>query len=371
MLSSFTHHHHHQLVQVPSLPQEILEHIIGHCPSKDLRACSLVSSSLRFPAQRALFHNITIRLHNTSTRFTSVDIFLASNARIASYIRHLTLHVSSSPPPPQFLPHLKGLKALTLDADDHAELHQIDWRAFPAPLTDALSRLMQTPEMESLELRNITHFPLAVALPLRHLIIFGRGPFGTPTLTPDEGPSQLQSFHVDFRYVLQKLVDLSLLDFSHLVRFDAVVGDPESVGTIQRILSGCAPTLQALRLRALCSDFESHHPLSLSQLKSLKTLMLPATSPTSLEWCTHTLLTLPSSHSILTLTLCALGPLPIKHSSIDCIALYTQIDALPFRKLYIDHQRSLLGFLPGIYLKELEDNDELMLEELLPRLKMR
>ncbi|KAG6908556.1 hypothetical protein DXG01_004189 [Tephrocybe rancida] len=343
----------------PPLPQEILEPILGHCSPKDLCACSLASSSLRFPAQRALFHKVTLFLYNRPARFNTVDIFLASNARIASYIRHLTLGLSSSSPPPQVLQYLKGLKALTLYA---YKFDQADWRAFPAPLTDALSILMQTPEMESLELRNIAHFPLAVVLPLRHLIIFGRWPFDTTTLVPDEGPSQLRSLRVEFHWVLQALLDLPFLDLSRLVRFDAGLGDPTSIETIQCILDGCASTLQDLFLRAYSSDFESHHPLSLSHLTSLMSLSLPLTSPASLKWCTHTLLTLPSSLSILTLNLYIFGPLPTKHSQIDCIALYTQIDALPFRKLYIDRQPSL----PGLYVQELEDDDELTLEELLP-----
>ncbi|KAG6908554.1 hypothetical protein DXG01_004187 [Tephrocybe rancida] len=361
MFFPFTHRHHSK---VPPLLQEILEHIIGHCTPKDLRACSLASSSLRFPAQRALFHEITILLFNTHARFTSVDIFLASNARIASYICHLTLVLSSSSLPPQSLPHLKGLKALCLHAH---ELHHVDWRVFPVPLTDALSTSMQTPGMESLELRNIAHFPLAVALPLRHFIIFGRGPFDTTTLVPDERLSQLQSLRVAFHYVLKTLVDLSFLDLSRLVRFDTGVNDPASIAIIQRILDGCAPTLQDPCLRAYSSDFESHDSLFLSHLTSLTSLFLPLTSPASLKWCTHTLLTLPSSLSMLTLILHTFGPIPTKHFPIDCIALYTQLDALPIRKLYIDRQRSL----QGLYVKELEDDDELTLEELLPRLAMR
>ncbi|KAG6907403.1 hypothetical protein DXG01_009015 [Tephrocybe rancida] len=367
---------------VPSLPQEILECIIGHCPPKDLRSCSLACSSLRFPAQQALFHKITILLFDTSTRFTSVDIFLASNARIASYVRHLTLGIWSSSPHPQVLPHISGLKALTLYA---YELHQADWRVFPAPLTDALSTLMQTPEMESLELRNITHFPLAVALPLRHLVIFGRGPFDTNTLVPNERPSQLQSLRVAFHYVLQTLVELPFLNLSRLVRFDTGVGNPASLRTIQCILDGCAPTLQALCLRAYPSAsrtpilhvhtnheftgdaFEFHEPLSLSHLTSLTSLTLPLTSPASLSWCAHTLLTLPSSLSILTLTLYTFGALPTKHSLIDCIALYTQIDALSIHKLYVDREHHLQG---GC-VKELADDDEPTLEALLPRLTMR
>ncbi|KAG6908559.1 hypothetical protein DXG01_004192 [Tephrocybe rancida] len=388
MMFPFTRLHHSK---VPPLPQEILECILGHCSPKELHACSLASSSFRFPAQQALFHNVTILLSNTCTCSTpfrrirvDVDVFFASNARIASYIRHLSLILSSSPPLSQALPYLKGLKSLSLHAHNDERSHGIfvDWRVIPAPLTDALSALVQTTEIESLKLQCITHFPLAVALSLRHLIIYGCVSFDITTLVPDKRPIQLQSLHANFDRVLQTLVDLPFLDLSSLVRFDAGLGDPTSIETIQRILDVCAPTLQALYLIVYSSTsrspilrvlidhkfiddiFESHDPLSLSNLTSLTSLTLPLKSPASLKWCTHTLLTLPSSHSILTLTLYISGPLPTKHSQIDCIALYTQIDALSIRKLNIDDRR----FLRGRRMKELEDDDKLTLEELLPRL---
>ncbi|KAG6908558.1 hypothetical protein DXG01_004191 [Tephrocybe rancida] len=70
--------------------------------------------------------------------------------------------------------------------------------------------------------------------------------------------------------------------------------------------------------------------------------------------------------SVLTPTPYTFVPLPAKHSSIDCITLDTQIDALSLRKLYIDKHP-----LRGRRVNELDEEEEVTLEELLPRLAMR
>ncbi|KAG6914504.1 hypothetical protein DXG01_016853 [Tephrocybe rancida] len=348
----------------PAVPQEILELILAFCTPKDLRSCSLTSTDLRFPAQKMLFRKITIHLYPSApARYGHLDDFLTSNPRIASYIRHLTLGLSWSSWPPQVLPHLKGLRALTLDVHSYKK---DDWRAFPTPLRDALETLMKAPDMQTLELQALAHFSLAVALPLTHLVIIGRRPLAiTPHQIPAEGPSRLHTLRVEHNEVLQTIVDAPFLDLSRLVRFDAFVGDRGAPVTIQHVLNICAPTLQELCLRAHPSDsFDDTLDLSLALLSALTDLTLPLTTTSSLQWCTHTLLTLLTPVTV-TVTFHTSGPLPHNQPSwghIDCMPLWAQIDDLPLCKLHFRREPPWeVGSEP----------DEPSAKELLPKLARR
>ncbi|KAG6907401.1 hypothetical protein DXG01_009013 [Tephrocybe rancida] len=338
----------------PPFPPEIFERILAHCGSRDQRKCSLAASFLQFPAQRALFHKVTILLSPTSrlTNWTTIDNFLASNPRLASYVRHLSLGISPASEPPKCLPHLSlsGLRALTLYADS---LTQSDWRALPAVLTDALYTLIQARELRTLELRNIAHFPLAVALPLDYLIIrLGSGPFDTTTSVSHSPRHHLQSLRVESHAILRTLIDVPFLSISRLIRFEAFANNVDTLITIQHVLHICAETLQVFHLDVY-RDKPFTHPLTLTLLKSLTTLHLPVhfSCPDAFPWCTHTLSTLPLpiSSPTIALTLQATGSLP------DTDADWSQIDRLPVRTLHIHREtrpqydiHELEELLPGL-----------------------
>ncbi|KAG6909201.1 hypothetical protein DXG01_001507 [Tephrocybe rancida] len=359
--------------KAPRFPQEILELIILFCASETQRSCCLASSSLRLPAQRALFHTVTIFLYPGEPTSYGLDGFLTFNPRIASYVYHLRLCLFSTSQPPRVQPHLSGLRALTLFPYEYTN---INWGAYPASFTSTLYTLLKAPEMCCLVLSHrIIQFPLASALSLTHLAIPGYEHDMTMPQIPPEEPTYLQSLRVESYVTLCTFVDLpQFLSLSRLVHFDVIAYLDASLVIIQRIIDDCAPTLQDLHLH-----WGSNGPplpqLSLALLTSLTNLSFTLITPTSLHWCTQALSTLPSPTSFrpsLTLTFHVDGILRYnKHSwnRLDYIHLWAQIDLLPIRALHI-HRKDYpqagggRGRTPSV-------DDEPKLEVLFPILAMR
>ncbi|KAG6909208.1 hypothetical protein DXG01_001515 [Tephrocybe rancida] len=335
----------------------------------------LASSSFRLPAQRALFHTVTIFLYPKPTRrYGDLDGFLTSNPRIASYIYHLRLCLFSISRPPRVQRHLSSLRALTLFPYKYKK---VDWRAYPARFTSALYTLLKGPKMRCLALSSrIIHFPLASALSLTHLTIPGYHHDTTMPQIPPEDPTYLQSLRVESYETLCTFIDLPhFLSLSRLVHFDAAVYSNAVLVIIQHIVDGCAPTLQDLHLH-WGSSGPSFPQLSLALLTSLTNLTFTLMTSTSLHWCTQALSTLPSLRSpgrpSLALTFHANGFLRYnKHTwnRLDYVHLWAQIDILPIRTLHI-HRKDYLpvgggrGRTPSV-------DDEPKLEELFPTLAMR
>ncbi|KAG6909210.1 hypothetical protein DXG01_001517 [Tephrocybe rancida] len=347
--------------------------IILFCTSETQRNCCLASSSLRLPAQRALFHTVTIFLYPDLTHYGDLDGFLTSNPRIASYIYHLRLCLFSTSQPPRVQPHLSGLRALTLFPYEYTN---VDWRDYPTPFTSAMYSLLKAPQMCCLVLSGrILHFPLASALSLTQLVIPGVEHDMTMPQIPPEEPAYLQSLHVESYVTLSRFVDLpQFLSLSRLVHLDAVAYFDATLVIIQHIVDGCAPTLQDLHLRC-GSNGPSLPQLSLALLISLTNLTFTPMNPTSLHWCTQTLSPLPSPtspRSRLTLTLNVDGILRYNKRSwnkSDYAHLWAQIDLLPIRALHIhceDHRQ-----IRWERKRKPSVDDEPGLEELFPTLAMR
>ncbi|KAG6909209.1 hypothetical protein DXG01_001516 [Tephrocybe rancida] len=351
----------------PRFPQEILELIIQFCASETQRSWCLASSSLRLPAQRALFHTVTIFLHPKSagTHYGNLDEFLTSNPRIASYVYHLRLCIYSTSLP-RVQPHLSGLRTLTLFS-----YHTIDWRALPAPFTSALYTLLKAPKMCCLVLGiHITHFPLPSALSLTHLAILGYHNDITMPQIPPEEPNYLQTLRVESYKILCTFVDFpQFLSLSRLVHFDVIAYLDASLVIIQHIIDHCAPTLQDLHLR-WGSDGPSFPQLSLALLTSLTNLTITLLTSSSLHWCTQALSTLPSLRSPgrpgLALTL-HVNHFPRYNKYIwnrhNYVHLWAQIDTLPIHALHI-HREDYPQVGGG-------RDDEPTLEVLFPTLSMR
>ncbi|KAG6907399.1 hypothetical protein DXG01_009010 [Tephrocybe rancida] len=357
----------------PPFPQEILELILNQCASEDQRSCSLASQFLRYPAQKALFHRVKFYLYrerNDARRNGELNNLLASNPRIASYVCHLRLILTSSSQLPEALPHLTRLRVLSL-----WEYRGADWQTYPAKIRDALYTLMRAPQMQTLNLRNIVNFPLAAALPLKHLKyrpgppgrIYYSGPETQIPYEP-EGPSSLQSLGVGSDYALRRLLNFPfLLDPSRLVRFDAIVTERGASVSIQYILDICAPTLQELCLRAEPTSNYFSEPLTFTSLTSLTDLTLPLTYIASLQWSVRTLSTLPPSVFPVALTLrdSEFPILRVPHfwGRTDCMPFWAEIDDLPLRKLCF--HRKLLWWTSGSAFQQPKP------EELLPKLAKR
>ncbi|KAG6909047.1 hypothetical protein DXG01_002199 [Tephrocybe rancida] len=131
---------------------------------------------------------------------------------------------------------------------------------------------MKAPEMQTLELHTLAHFPLAKALPLSHLMIGGERPLDTTP--PQEQPCYLKSLSVTSHDVLHTVALLPFVLISRLVSLDVLASSPNSQTAdiirenIQHILDLCASTLQYLVLRADCRH-SNYVQCSLVNLTSL------------------------------------------------------------------------------------------------------
>ncbi|KAG6842313.1 hypothetical protein C0991_010601 [Blastosporella zonata] len=307
-------------------PQEILEIIVAYCPGKkELSACSLTASSLRDIAQRNLFSSVSLLLYSGQCPGTGLDHFLASNERIASYVRILRLSFSHYPHTPRSFPLLTELHSLSLYAFhlDHNGVND-DWVALDAPYLKAeLFLLMQSPSLQSLELRNTTHFPLASILgrnpAIKDLQMSGYGPLDiTMPTVPAETQAYLESLRIVNPNVTPQILDLhddplQPLSLSRLRDINAVVGVRDASVLIQRVLDLSATTLRVLELvyYANYPPQEWNFLQDFSSLYALTTLTLPVVPNTaaSITWCCHALESIPQDNSLGQLTICIFRPL--------------------------------------------------------------
>ncbi|KAF7327039.1 hypothetical protein MKEN_00279100 [Mycena kentingensis (nom. inval.)] len=77
----------------PPLPQELLDLILNSVDKGSLPHCALVASNFRHPAQKALFSS----LETNSDELLGLQLFLAQNEHLASFVRCLSIEDSIKP----------------------------------------------------------------------------------------------------------------------------------------------------------------------------------------------------------------------------------------------------------------------------------
>jgi hypothetical protein len=101
----------------PQLPIELYRHVVAHVlAGADLANLCSVSSTLRFEAERLLYHTVEVLEHN---RVMSWSATIASSPHLADIVHSITLPISTYTAPPidnisQALHQTKNLKYLSL-----------------------------------------------------------------------------------------------------------------------------------------------------------------------------------------------------------------------------------------------------------------
>lgn len=293
---------------VPRIPQEIINIIIEKLSAEKtiLRACSVVSSSFRGPAQAHLFRSITINLNlDDEERNEHFRIFLTARPRICSYVQWLVLRLPDPEAADLLLPLLPKLtNVCKLNLIGGVGGTQNDWASFSNPFKAAFLQLLWLPSLHRLEL-NYTNFPfpyLRFCTHLKSLVLLHRlygnplkaedtpEPSLSPLLSavglPNRGTQQgyLQNLDMGNWVALQKLLaavqhPTSTLSLERLESFNSRVGQPEDITEIQNLLALSRPSLRRLSFNISLDTLASPRPMpSLQALPKLERLQF------SIDW---------------------------------------------------------------------------------------
>ena len=165
----------------PRVSQEIVDNIIGNIninEKQNLRRLSLVSRSFLYPSRKRLFAKIALAHREQSQGLLSV---LAQHPYIQSSVRHLEIHYPSSfrclpwySEPTKFQPNdeptllsllrlpLLSLRTLVFDSASYCH-----WPKLSSDLRDALSDVIHSPSLTSLELCRAVRVPISLFLGLK------------------------------------------------------------------------------------------------------------------------------------------------------------------------------------------------------------
>ncbi|KAG6907862.1 hypothetical protein DXG01_007075 [Tephrocybe rancida] len=281
----------------PIFPQEIFGLIIASIDTRGahesfdptLRACSLVCTSFRDPAQRRLFTSITLTLPDPpDEHIAPVSVLWRSSPRLCGYIENLGIMISApeecEPLPIAPLPRLRAITLFPfryLLAPDAF----LKWQEVPPEVRRALYEVMWGPGVESLRLEWVEGFPVNAIVAcgaLRELELidteFAEKGDDVISETPrSEGePQGCIEFMEVFNTVVEPLFLFSspktLISLASLISLEYLVNERNSCEECQTILDLTAPFLTELLLvvaESYIKDLTLPHPKILRHIKFL------------------------------------------------------------------------------------------------------
>ncbi|KAH0580385.1 hypothetical protein H2248_001886 [Termitomyces sp. 'cryptogamus'] len=292
------------------LPQEVILQILDFLdPEGDaaaLKACSLVSSSIRAHSQRRLFHCVTLDLGYPSQQVLLHEAF-TSNPVLPDSVLHLQLFLAKSPVEEicDVLRHLHNVRGVTLklhpsddDDDDDTSWEEL----LHIQIRDFLARIICLPTCQSLSLGSEIYFPLNFVSRLsnlRHLQCSETSSFSIhqdvdlpmPYLQSPENEGFLESLTIEHPLVILSLIEslrrpallsLSRLRVCHISFMSSLDGLED--------LFGSCPLLERLHIMAT-----SPLHLNFSSLKHLRAVCIHADVFAPGAWLARILATLPIS----------------------------------------------------------------------------
>ena len=161
------------------IPQDIIDNVIAAIgyDKRSLKQCTLVSSSFLLPSRKQLFSKITLRSDQTCQ---GIHQFLLQNPIIQPFVRSITLKDSWGYKIPNWMngPSLLAILRLPfcclecfsiiVRRNDWNE-DPWDWNSFSSELKDALTNIIHSSTLETLNLAGITKVPITIFLHIAHL----------------------------------------------------------------------------------------------------------------------------------------------------------------------------------------------------------
>ncbi|KAJ6564623.1 hypothetical protein B0H19DRAFT_1141565 [Mycena capillaripes] len=164
---------------MPSIPDDLIPSIVQELEHDrtSLKACSLVGSSFRSPSQRRLFHSMWLHPNRIKLQVMSRSVvpsysgeyrvpsstirrastLLSGSPHLASYIRHLTIELTTSPDEAalleQFLQKVRNLETFAISGT------LIDWNRLLPALASTILNVIALPSLSRLHLWSMENIP--------------------------------------------------------------------------------------------------------------------------------------------------------------------------------------------------------------------